>query len=353
MPRIAPYGSWASPVSAEASANGRISLGDLRSVQQSLYWTENLPSAGGKVAVFSMGADGVATALTLDSNNVRTRVHEYGGAPFVVAGDSLYFSEFADQRLYRLKPGTIAVPVTPAGYRYADCVVAPAKNGSRALVCVREDHTDKDNVRNAIVRLPLPQGGSGEVLFADSDFVSYPRISPDGRSLAFIAWNHPRMPWDGTELKVAKFTKYGIDAPVTIAGGTQESVLEPQWDREGNLYFISDSSGFWNLYAWNEGHVRPVWPKAAEMGGPLWMFGQSNYVFLSGGHVAIAFGEKGFERLAVVNVKDGSARILDLPFVAYANLTAIDSYHIAAIVASATLPRSLVRIDLKNSTWET
>jgi dipeptidyl aminopeptidase/acylaminoacyl peptidase len=348
MPQIAPYGSWASPVSAEASAKGRVSLGDLRSANQKLYWTENVPAAGGKTAVFSMGSDGTAAAITPESSNVRTRVHEYGGAPFVVAGDSVYFSEFADQRLYRLKAGSTAVPITPAGYRYADCVVMTARGGSQSLICVREDHTDKASVRNAVVRLSLPEGGAGKVLFADSDFVSYPRPSPDGRSLAFIAWNHPRMPWDGTELKLAKLTTRGLGTPITVAGGTEESVLEPQWDAHGNLYFLSDRSGFWNLYAWKNGRSRAIWPKAAEIGGPLWAFGQSHYVLLGDGRAVVAFGEKGFERLAVLNLKDGGARILDLPFVAYSQLTSIDSEHIAAIAASATLPRAIVRIDVQN-----
>ena len=123
------------------------------------------------------------------------------------------------------------------------------------MICVREDHTDKSNVRNALVRLPLPQGGAGEVLYGDSDFVSYPRVSPDGRKLAFIAWNHPRMPWDGTELKVATLSARGIDAPINVAGSTQESVLEPQWDVNGDLYFISDRSGYWNLYSWRDGRA--------------------------------------------------------------------------------------------------
>jgi dipeptidyl aminopeptidase/acylaminoacyl peptidase len=349
VPQIAPYGSWASPVSAEASAKGRVALGDLRGANQKLYWTESLPSAGGKTAVFGMGADGVAAALTPEGSNVRTRVHEYGGAPFVVAGDSVYYSEFTDQRLYRLKAGSNPVPVTPAGYRYADCSVMTAKHGAHSLLCVREDHTDKSTVRNAVVRLPLPQGGAGDVLFADSDFVAYPRVSPDGRSLAFIAWNHPHMPWDGTELKIAKFSARGLETPITVAGSTQESVLEPQWDTDGKLYFISDRSGFWNLYSWSDGRARPVWPKAAEVGGPLWSFGQANYVLLGDGRAVVRFGEKGFDRLAVVNLKNDSARILELPFVAYSHLTPIDSEHIAAMVASATLPRAIVRIDLKNS----
>jgi dipeptidyl aminopeptidase/acylaminoacyl peptidase len=353
VPQVAPYGSWASPVSAEALANGQIVLGDLRNAGQKLYWTESIPAAGGKVAVFSLSKDGVAAALTPQGANVRTRVHEYGGAPFVAAGDSLYYSEFSDQRLYRSKAGSNPLPITPEGYRYADCTAMPSKTTVQALICVREDHTDKSTVRNALVRLPLPQGGAGEVLFADSDFVSYPRVSPDGSKLAFLVWNHPRMPWDGTELKVAKIGARGLEAPMTVAGSTQESVLEPQWDRDGNLYFISDRSGFWNLYAWRDGRVQPVWPKAAEVGEPLWSFGQANYVLLGDGRAVVRFGEKGFDRLAVLNLKDGGARILDLPFVAFSHLTPIDADHIAAMAASATAPQAIVRIDLKTGAAQT
>ena len=353
VPQTAPYGSWASPVSAEALANGQIVLGDLRHANQKLYWTESVPASGGKVSVFSLGNDGVAAALTPQGANVRTRVHEYGGAPFVAAGDSLYYSEFADQRLYRLKSGSTPLPITPEGYRYADCTAMPSKTAVQALICVREDHTDKSAVRNALVRLPLPQGGAGEVLFADSDFVSYPRVSPDGSRLAFLVWNHPRMPWDGTELKVAKFGARGLEAPMTVAGSTQESVLEPQWDGDGNLYFISDRSGFWNLYAWRDGRAQPVWPKAAEVGGPLWSFGQANYVLLGDGRAVVRFGEKGFDRLAVLNLKDGGARILELPFVAFSHLTPIDADHIAAMAGSATAPQALVRIDLKTGAAQT
>jgi len=328
-------------------------LGDLRNANQKLYWTESVPAAGGKVAVFGLGKDGVAAALTPPGANARTRVHEYGGAPFVASGDSLYYSEFSDQRLYRLKAGSKPLPITPEGYRYADCTATPTKASLQALICVREDHTDKSAVRNAVVRLPLPQGGAGEVLFADSDFVSYPRVSPDGSKLAFLVWNHPRMPWDGTELKVAKFGAHGLEAPMTVAGSTQESVLEPQWDGDGSLYFISDRSGFWNLYAWRDGRVQPVWPKAAEVGEPLWSFGQANYVLLGNGRAVLRFGEKGFDRLAVLNLKDGGARILDLPFVAFSHLTPIDADHIAALAASATAPQAIVRIDLNTGAAQT
>jgi hypothetical protein len=245
-PAIAPYGSWASPLSAAALAAGGINFGDLRSANGRLYWVENVPARGGEVSLFSF--DGGATEqVTPNGANVRTRVHEYGGAAFIAVGDTVYYSQLSDQRLYELKPGGAPRPVTPPDYRYADCIAVPGgAKSAAALLCVREDHTDPAHVRNALVRLPLPIAGAGEVLFDRSDFVSYPRLSPDGRRLAFITWNHPNMPWDGTQLQVAELTAAGSKPAVVVAGAAAESVLEPQWDADGTLYFISDRSGFWN-----------------------------------------------------------------------------------------------------------
>ena len=344
-PTIAPYGSWASPLSAEALAAGGINFGDLRSANGRLYWVENVPARGGEVALFSFG-DGVAAQVTPNGANVRTRVHEYGGASFIAVGDTIYYSQLSDQRLYELKRGGTPAAVTPANYRYADCIAVPgAAKSAVALLCVREDHTDPGRVRNALVRLPLPIAGPGEVLFDSSDFVSYPRLSPDGRRLAFITWNHPNMPWDGTELKVAELTAAGLKPPVVVAGGAAESVLEPQWDADG-LYFISDRSGFWNLYADRAGGARPIWPRAAEFASPLWQFGQSNYVLLGDGRAVVSFSERGIERLAVVDLKKGTGRELDLPYVEFSHLTRVDSQHVAAIVGAAKSLASIVSIDI-------
>jgi dipeptidyl aminopeptidase/acylaminoacyl peptidase len=373
-PITAPYGSWASPLSAEALAAGGIYFGDLRSANGELYWTENVPAAAGAIALFSL-KKGVTAPVTPAGANVRTRVHEYGGAPYIVAGDTIYYSQFSDQRLYALKVGGSAVPVTPPNYRYADCIVLPAAGGTgaggassgvvgsngagsdggavAALICVREDHTDPAHVRNTLVRLNLPVAGAGEVLFEGTDFVSYPRLSPDGRRLAFISWNHPNMPWDGTELHVAELTPQGLKAPKLIAGGMAESVLEPQWDRDGTLYFISDRTGFWNLYAQRDDGVHAVWPRAAEFAGPLWSFGQSNYVLLGDGRAVLRFGERGVDRLAIVDLKAGTARVLDLPYVEFSHLTPIDSGHIAAIAEASASPLSIVSIDLATTTATT
>ena len=353
-PAIAPYGSWASPLSAAALAAGGINFGDLRSANGRLYWVENVPARGGEVSLFSF-SHGATAQVTPNGANVRTRVHEYGGASFIAVGDTVFYSQLSDQRLYELKPGAAARPVTPPDYRYADCIaVAGAANSAAALLCVREDHTNPAHVRNALVRLPLPIDGAGtgvgtgagEVLFDRSDFVSYPRLSPDGRRLAFITWNHPNMPWDGTQLQVAELTAAGLKPPVVVAGGAAESVLEPQWDADGTLYFISDRTGFWNLYADRAAGAQAIWPRAAEFAAPLWQFGQSNYVLLGDGRAVVCFSERGIERLAVVDLKKRTSRELDLPYVEFSHLTRIDAQHIAAVVgASKSLP-SIVSIDI-------
>ncbi len=345
-PTVAPYGSWASPLSAAALAAAGINFSDLRSADGRLYWSENVPARGGEVAVFSYRA-GAAAQITPNGANVRTRVHEYGGAPFIAVGNTIYYSQFSDQRLYELKHGGTPTPLTPPNYRYADCIALPgAADSAAALVCVREDHTDPAHVRNALVRLPLPVAGAGELLFDGSDFVAYPRLSPDGRRLAFITWNHPSMPWDGTQLRVADLSAAGLKPSIVVAGGAAESVLEPQWDADGTLYFISDRSGFWNLYADRAGGVRPVWPRAAEFAAPLWQFGQANYALLGDGRAVVCFRESGMARLAVLDLKQGTGHELDLPYVEFSHLTRIDARHVAAVAGQAKSLASIVSIDI-------
>jgi dipeptidyl aminopeptidase/acylaminoacyl peptidase len=353
-PTVRPYGAWESALTAEALADSQIRFENLRSVDGELYWTQNVPSAGGAHGVFRLGADGAAIAVVPATRNVRTRVHEYGAAPYLIAGQSAYYSQFGDQRLYRVDPGGEPEALTPQGYRYADGV--PVRGADAAvtnLVFVREDHTDPRTVRNALVRIRLPAGGAGEVLFADSDFVAYPRVSPDGRRLAFITWNHPHMPWDATTLMVAKIGDSRLTETVTVAGGPAESVLEPQWDADGTLYFVSDRSGFWNLYAWDGEQVRPVWPRAAEFASPLWQLGQANYALLGNSRALARFGEGGIDRLAVIDLRRGAARLLDLPYVHYDQLTRIDADTVALVAGSARVPQAIVRIKASSGQCET
>ena len=178
----------------------------------------------------------------------RTRVHEYGGAAFLAYQGTLYFANYADQRVYRTMPGAQPIPVTPlAPMRYADFVMDRQRN---RLICVREDHRPGDQQAvNALVSIDLKSENAGRILVQGNDFYATPRLSPDGTRLAWLTWNHPNMPWDGTELWLAELEADGAlrDAR-TIAGGAEESIFQPQWSPDGALYFVSDRAGWWNLY---------------------------------------------------------------------------------------------------------
>jgi dipeptidyl aminopeptidase/acylaminoacyl peptidase len=343
-----PYGAWTSPISAASLAEGAIGLSDLRVAGGRLYWLETRPQEGGRVVVMTRDAAGAVREPTPAGFNARTRVHEYGGAPYVVAPDGLWFSHFRDQRLYLQRNGGAPEPMTPEGYRYADAVALPGGG----LIAVREEHADPAKVRNAIVRLSGAAGDAGEVLFGESDFVAYPRVSPDGRRLAWIAWDFPAMPWDATRLYVADLGQGGLSNRRQIAGGPQTSVVDPQWDETGALLWISDESGFWNLYEEGRGKARAILPRAAEFAGPLWNLGQSNYAALPEGTIAAAAREAGCESLLVIDRALGQARTIALPFVAYSSVMRLDDLRVAAIGHSAKETSAVIVIDIAKGACE-
>ncbi|HEX9019135.1 MAG TPA: hypothetical protein VF806_08105, partial [Anaerolineaceae bacterium] len=278
MPEIAPYGAWKSPITADLIVGRQIGLGWPSAEGETVYWSESHPQEGGRVTVMRRDSGGTVSDLLPPPWNVRTRVHEYGGLSYLVHQGVLYFSNFADQRVYRLDPGAAEPrPITPAlDLRYVD--FEPDERRGR-LVCVREDHTvgDREAV-NTIVALDWTGAditGGGTVLVEGSDFYSNPRISPDGSRLCWLTWRHPNMPWDGTELWVADVTADGgVANPRRVAGGASESVFQPEWGPDGRLYFVSDPSGWWNLYRWDgdgaaEPHaVQALHPMQAEFGEP-------------------------------------------------------------------------------------
>lgn len=345
MKQERPYGSWRSAVSAASLAEGSVALSDLRVHAGRPFWLESRPREGGRLVVMAL-EEGVRQ-LTPEGFNVRTRVHEYGGASFVVAPDGLWFSHYADQKLYRQKNDAAPEAMTPEGYRYADGVAAPGGG----LLAVREDHTEPASVRNAIVRLSGERGAAGQVLFGESDFVAYPRLSPDGRRLAWIAWDFPAMPWDETRLYVADLTMTGLQNQQVVAGGASISVLEPQWAPDGALTWISDESGFWNLYDDRGGGARPILPREAEFAAPLWVLGRSHYAFVGGKIVASARAE-GREILLVIDPDAGTAKPLATPFSALVSIQALDDRQIAAIGYSPIQSPALVLIDVSTGACE-
>ncbi len=320
MPTVAPYGSWRSPVDpGVVAAAGRRLASPALAGDGAVWWAEGRPSEGGRVVLMRRPPGGEPEAVTPATVNVRTRVHEYGGGAWRLAADDLVlFVEFADQRLYRQRLGEDPVaitpaPETPAGLRYADFDVAP---DGRTAVCVREVHGEGE-AENQVVALPLDGSAEPTVLAAGRDFYSFPRISPDGARLAWTCWDHPNMPWDGTELWVAPLDNGG-DARL-LAGGPQESVFQPQWDAAGRLHFVSDRDGWWNLYrAEGEGEeIARLSAEEAELGHPQWLFGGSTYAFLADGSIVCVRCERGEERLFLREPGAGDLRDLELPYTSF------------------------------------
>src|SRR5438093_4099224 len=278
-----------------------------------VYWLEQRPTEGGRYVVVRRTADGRTADATPPGFNARTTVHEYGGGPYLPADGVLYFSNFEDQRLYRQAAGSESQPLRPAaGLRYADAVVDAKRGG---LVCVREDHRDASREAvNTIVGVRAEQGGEGDVLVGGNDFYSKPRLTSDGSRVAWLAWNHPNMPWDGTELWVADVDDAGsLRKPRRVAGGPKESIFQPEWSPDGSLYFVSDRSGWWNLYRWDGEEVQPVWEMTSEFGLPQWVFGMRTYTVMGNGALVCSYEDDGQSKLAVVDAETGRRREIHTP----------------------------------------
>lgn len=347
-PLIAPYGSWASPLTSDRIVSESIKLGQIALDGDQVLWVEGRPSEGGRNAVVQRDRDGTCRTLTPNSFNVRARVHEYGGGAYCVSEGVVYFSNFSDQRLYRQRRGGPPEPMTAAASLfYADGLIDTRRN---RLICIREDHTRSDDEpRNTIVGLPLDgQAGeaSGDILVAGNDFYASPRLSPDGRQLAWLTWNHPNMPWDGTELWVADLAPDGaLLSPRCVAGGVAVSIFQPEWSPDGRLHFVSDQSGWWNLYRLDHEQAVPLYPMEAEFGEPQWVCGQRLYGFASARHIICAYTQHGFWHLGRLDTEHHTLEQFDLPYTTFDDIHVHQS-RIFCTAGSPSEPTALIQIDV-------
>ena len=303
------------------------------------------PTESGRYVIVRRTPDGQTTDVTPFPFNARTRVHEYGGAAFIVKDGTVYFSNFTDQRLYRQAVGSDPLPITPqADLRYADGVVDSKRN---RLICVREDHTDTEREAvNTLVGIPMDGTEEGQVLVSGNDFYAAPRLSPDGTHLAWMTWNHPNMPWDGAELWVGEIGADGsLGNTECVAGGVDESIFQPEWSPDGTLYFVSDRTGWWNLYGYHAGTVEPLYEMEAEFGRPQWIFGMSTYRFLSANQIICAYTQNGIWHLASLHTATQSLNRIETPYTSIANVQAIPG-GVLFNASSPTEPVSIVRLDL-------
>jgi len=343
-PNVAPYGSWKSPITADVVVGGEVGLEQVRLDGDDVYWIERRSQEGGRKVIIRRSPDGRVTDVTPPPLNARTRVHEYGGGDYAVSDGTIVFANFTDQRLYAQRVGSPPRPLTPAAsLRYADGVIDRRRN---LLFCVCEDHTGHGEAINTLVSIDLHGGGARNVLVSGNDFYSSPRLSPDGSQLAWLTWNHPNMPWDGTELWVGKLNEdKSISDRVRIVGGISESVVQPDWSPEGTLYFVSDRTGWWNLYRWQDKQVEPLCAMQAEFGQPQWVFGASLYGFVSKNRIICSYSKNGRDHLATLDTATRALNMIELHF------TAISQVRVAGdcvvfIGASATETTSIVSLDL-------
>ncbi|MGB5432715.1 MAG: prolyl oligopeptidase family serine peptidase [Acidimicrobiia bacterium] len=313
MSTTAPYGSWQSPVGAADTVAGIVRFSDLQYDDGSLYWLESRPSEGGRTALVRRTDDGTIGDVLPDTVNLRTMAHEYGGGAYRADSGDLVYSEFTDQRLYRVTPDGSTTPLTsepprPRSVRFADSL----RLSDGSLIAVRESHPAEGEAVNELVLIRTD--GTVDVIASGSDFYSTPRLSPDNTRLAWIEWDHPNMPWDGTRLVVADVESTA--ACTVVAGGDDESIVQPEWAPDGTLVFASDRTGWWNLYRYDGLETMPILEMEAEFAGPAWVFGESWYGFLSDGRIATSFYDNGRSGLGIIDAVGVLERI-ELGFTDY------------------------------------
>jgi len=356
MPITRPYGSWLSPITSDLIVAESIGLSDVQIDGTAICWIEGRPREKGRSVLVRHQAGAAPLELTPADFNARTRVHEYGGGATLVHDGIAYCSSMADQRLWRCVPGSAPVALTPpsnateAGFRYADGIIDMPRG---RWIGVRESHAGaRGPVENAIVDVDLAAGGAGRVLAGGNDFYAAPRLSPDGRQLAWLTWRHPNMPWVETELRVANIAPDGALADERlVAGGSGESVLQPAWSPDGTLYFISDRSGWWNLYRLEGATPRAVAPRAADFAQAPWGFAFSSYAFAGAGTIVCSFCEDGIGRLARLDLASLQLTPIDLPYTDYSYIRARAGEAVFR-AGSATEPAAIVRLDLATGQTE-
>lgn len=345
----APCGAWTSPISASVVAAGAVPLAQLMLDGTRLGWLEGRASEAGRTTL--MVHDGGGTReLTPAPFNVRSRVHEYGGGACLLSGGVAWFSHHLDNRLYRVEAGAAPVAVTADGsaHRFADFVLDARR---QRLLAVREDHSGGASYPvNTLCAVGVD--GVETVLVEGNDFYAAPRLSPDGRQLAWLCWDHPRMPWEGSELWLADVQDDGaLVNGRLLAGGAQESICQPEWSPAGVLHFVSDRSGWWNLYRFHDGVVQALCPRDAEFAGPHWSFGGSLYGFRSDDEIVCAYIENGVSHLARLSTADGSLLPLETPYEEIRELR-VQGDVVAVLGGAPTIAPELARIDLDRGVSE-
>jgi dipeptidyl aminopeptidase/acylaminoacyl peptidase len=336
--KIAKYGSWLSPINAKIISEETVTFSEINLKDGTVYWLELRPWQKGRVALMSYNKM-LKKELLPEKYSVKSKINEYGGGALLVTKNKIYFVNYDDQQIYcREQNGSIKKITSIDNVRFADGCF---NYQDESLYYVMEDHRDK-KVKNSIVKITVD--GCVKEFAAGNDFYSNPRISPDGKELAYITWNHPNMPWDGTELWVVDLTS---GQKKLIAGGVSESVLDPKWSPDGQLYYVSDRNGWWNLYRAKS--LEPVVKIEGEFVLPPWELG-SSLIGFSGKDIYCSYVQNAVNKFLRIFPND-NIRFRNLPFTRIDGLAA-DKNYVALIAVSPQLPISIILFDKKTDKFK-
>jgi dipeptidyl aminopeptidase/acylaminoacyl peptidase len=324
------YGEWPSPISASTALGAARAVADVEIDNGVIWLTELRPDEGGRAQIVRIRPDGAAEDILPEGLSARSRVHEYGGGAILPDMGAVYFVNDRDQRIWRDVAGGTPRPVTPEGKaRFTDMAARDDR-----LIAVREDHSAPGEAVTELAAIDL-KTGAVETLWRGSDFVAHPRVSPGGLSLAWVAWNHPNMPWDATTLHVGRFDGDGKLAHVYTVASAKDgfSVIQPAWADDNTLYYLSDEPGDWSLYRWRNGVSELVCHLDGEVGGPAWQFRPSDYALIGGNRAIASLTKNGSDALVSIDLVTGTARPIASPFTAIRSVVADGSSAIVHAVS--------------------
>jgi len=341
------FGSWPSPISAELITRAAPGLNCLQSYGDNLYWVESRPWEGGRNVIMCRQADGTIKDLLPKPYSHSSRVHEYGGMAYALTDDSLYFVNATDQRIYKTDLNGEGEPLPITGLslqRFADLII-DRKN--QCLIAVCEEHQSEQEPENYLVTISLnSEAPSVKKLQSGADFYAYPRISPDQTTLCWVEWQHPNMPWDCTQLWQATINSDGsLTDKILVAGeDNNQSIFQPQWSPDNQLYFVSDKNNWWNIYRADNGSCTAILEIEAEFATPLWQFGMSTYDFIDAQTIGCLWTDKGLWHSGFIDIPNGRLTEVDCQ---YSSLQSARCFQgsLYMVAGAAALPSEIICVD--------